>query len=50
MSDIAMIALILVFFFAAIGYVGWCGRIIGPDPEEDDVPADSAANLVDSNS
>ena len=25
---------ILCFFFLCVGYVGWCGRIVGPDPSE----------------
>ena len=26
--------IVLCFFFLCIGYVGWCGRIVGPDPNE----------------
>ena len=37
MGDITMVGLILAFFFGCIGYVTWCGRIIGPDPEDLDV-------------
>jgi len=22
------------FFFLCVGYVAWCGRIVGPDPSE----------------
>ena len=41
MGDITMVLMILAFFFGCIGYVTWCGRIIGPDPEEMDAALDS---------
>ena len=51
MGDVTMGVVVLAFFFVSVGYVGWCGRIIGPDPtdiemgsaraesEAEDVPA-----------
>ena len=33
--------IVLGFFFLCVGYVGWCGRILGPDP--DDLPMGSPA-------
>jgi Na+-transporting methylmalonyl-CoA/oxaloacetate decarboxylase gamma subunit len=33
MGDVVMVLVILAFFVVCIGYVTWCGRIIGPDPE-----------------
>jgi hypothetical protein len=51
MSDALMGLVILVFFFACIGYVAWCGRIIGPDPEDlemgTDSPFEAPARSVD---
>ena len=41
MGDVTMVLMILAFFFGCIGYVTWCGRIIGPDPEEMDADLDS---------
>jgi hypothetical protein len=26
--------IVLCFFFLCVGYVAWCGRIVGPDPSE----------------
>ena len=47
MGDVVMVLVILAFFVVCIGYVTWCGRIIGPDPEAfDEVldpPAETAA-------
>lgn len=43
MADVLMVLLIVVFFLACVAYVGWCGRIIGPDPE----PTDEVANEAD---
>ena len=34
MGDVVMGLVILAFFFVCVGYVGWCGRIIGPDPDD----------------
>ena len=34
MGDVLMGVMVLAFFLACVGYVGWCGRIIGPDPDE----------------
>ena len=34
MGDITMGLVVLGFFFVCICYVSWCGRIIGPDPDE----------------
>ena len=39
MGDVVMGLVILAFFFLCVGYVSWCGRIIGPDPEELDASA-----------
>jgi hypothetical protein len=38
MGDVVMGLVILAFFFVCIGYVTWCSRIIGPDPEQLDAP------------
>lgn len=37
MADALMVLVILAFFAACVAYVGWCGRIIGPDPDDVDV-------------
>ena len=34
MGDVLMGLVVLAFFVACVGYVGWCGRIIGPDPAD----------------
>ena len=34
MSDAVMGLIVLSFFFLCVGYVAWCGRILGPDPDE----------------
>ena len=34
MGDVLMGVMVLAFFLGCVGYVGWCGRIIGPDPDE----------------
>ncbi len=51
MDDITMVLVILTFFLGCIGYVTWCGRIIGPDPEDLDVDlalaGDSDADVSD---
>ena len=31
-----MLLTVGAFFVVAIAYVGWCDRIIGPDPDETD--------------
>ena len=47
MGDVLMGLVILAFFAVCVGYVGWCGRIIGPDPEElDEAAAAPAAEPV----
>jgi hypothetical protein len=46
MADVLMVLTILVFFLACVAYVGWCGRIIGPDPDETDVAATAAADAA----
>ena len=47
MADVLMVLTILVFFLACVAYVGWCGRIIGPDPETNDAtPTDLASDVA----
>ncbi len=46
MGDITMVLVILTFFFACIGYVTWCGRIIGPDPDELDADLDAESAVA----
>lgn len=34
MSEVVVALIVLAGFFAAMGYVIWCGRFTGPDPED----------------
>lgn len=38
MGDLVMVGMVLVFFAVCVGYVRWCGSIIGPDPADDTPP------------
>jgi hypothetical protein len=40
MGDVVMVLVLLGFFALCVAYVGWCGRIIGPDPDDPDDPDD----------
>jgi hypothetical protein len=31
MADLLFVAMTIAFVLIAVGYVGWCDRIIGPD-------------------
>lgn len=46
MGDVVMVLVVLAFFVVCIGYVTWCGRIIGPDPDVVE-PVDEAAAAAD---
>ena len=41
MGDLVMVGLVLAFFAVCVGYVRWCGSIIGPDPTDDGPPSAS---------
>lgn len=44
MADVLMVLIVLGFFGISVAYVSWCGRIIGPDPDDPgDVPHDEVA-------
>ncbi len=49
MGDIVMVLLVLAFFGVCVGYVSWCDRIIGPDPETRVPEAASTASRTSSN-
>ena len=46
MGDVLMGVVVLVFFLVCVGYVGWCGRVIGPDPDELEPGAEPAVETV----
>lgn len=43
MGDVVMVLVLLGFFALCVAYVGWCGQIIGPDPDDLDEAAERAA-------
>jgi hypothetical protein len=44
MADVVMVLTVLGFFGICVGYVSWCGRIIGPDPDDSAAVADAAVD------
>jgi hypothetical protein len=45
MGDLVMIATVLAFFGACIGYVALCDRVIGPDEVIDDAEQQPATSV-----
>jgi hypothetical protein len=43
MGDVVMVLVLLGFFALCVAYVGWCGHIIGPDPDDLDEAGEPAA-------
>jgi hypothetical protein len=41
MRDLVVIAIVIGFFALCVAYVRWCERIIGPDPDLDELVADA---------
>ena len=47
MADVLMIAIMIGFILLCVAYVGWCDRIIGPDPEPVVAPADESGQSTE---
>jgi hypothetical protein len=48
MADLLMVLLMVAFVALCVAYVGWCDRIIGPDPVRtpDDATTDGGSDAA----